>query len=159
MKRVNWPSFCARLVPLVILALGLPALAGNRTGGTTEEARSMLLKAIDHYKSVGRQQALADFTAKKPPFADRDLYVLCFSPDRTVIANGAFPSAVGTNGDVVIDVNGRGVATAARNSTSAGGNGVVQYRWVNPLTRTVETKVAFFARVGDDVCGVGTYTP
>ena len=51
----------------------------------------MLQKAVAYYKAVGRKQALADFTAKKAPFGDRDLYVVCIGPEHTITANGGFP--------------------------------------------------------------------
>jgi len=143
-------------VPLVLfLALDPPLLAADH--GTATEAKAMLVKAITHYKAVGRKQALADFTANKPPFGDRDLYVVCFNSERIVVANGGFPGYVGTRGDTVVDENGKGVGAASWEATSASGEGVVQYRWVNPVTRDVEAKTMFVARIGGDVCGVGNY--
>jgi hypothetical protein len=56
---------------------------------------------------VGRKQALADFTGKKAPFADRDLYVFCIGPDRVIAANGGYPSFVGMSADVLKDADGR----------------------------------------------------
>jgi len=119
----------------------------------------MLQKAIAHYKSVGRKQALIDFTERKPPFRDRDLYVVCFSQERVVVANGGFPGNVGSSADAVVDLNGKGVGTTAWAATADNGEGTVHYRWVNPVSHSLELKTAFFARVGGDVCGVGAYTP
>src|SRR5580765_2072610 len=42
--------------------------------GTPDEAKAMLEKAVEHFNSAGRETALSDFTKKKPPFVDRDLY-------------------------------------------------------------------------------------
>src|SRR3954470_21150757 len=67
-----------------------PSLAKSDRG-TPAETKVMLQKAVDHYNSVGRKQALADFIGKKPPFGDRDLYVVCIGSDFRVIANAAFP--------------------------------------------------------------------
>ena len=39
--------------------------------GTSEEAKAMLQKAVEHYGQVGRTQALADFNKMKSPFGDR----------------------------------------------------------------------------------------
>ena len=119
----------------------------------------MLQQAIAHYKSVGRKRALADFTAKKPPFSDGDLYVVCISSEHIVVANGGFADHVGTRADSMKDLDGKGVAEAAWEVTSATGEGAVRYRWLNPATRTMEVKTTFFARVGADVCGVGVYSP
>ena len=126
--------------------------------GTPVEAKAMLLKALAHYKEVGRAQALADFTAKRPPFGDHDLYVVCFDRERSVVANGGFADYVGTRGDIPVDLNGKGVATVAWEVSSAGALGVVRYHWVNPSSRRLEIKTLFVARTGNDVCGVGAFS-
>jgi signal transduction histidine kinase len=81
------------------------------------------------------------------------------SQEHIVIANGGFASHVGSRGDTMVDMDGKGVAEAAWEVTSATGEGIVRYRWLNPATRTMEVKMTFFARVGADVCGVGVYSP
>jgi hypothetical protein len=154
---MRWITVLLTHVALILfLALAPLMLAADR--GTAAEAKAMLVIAITHYRDVGRKQALADFTAKKPPFGDRDLYVVCFSSDLMVVANGGFPGSVGTSTKVVVDLKGKGMGAAAWEATSASGKGVVRYRWVNPVTHDVELKTIFLARIGVDVCGVGTYT-
>src|SRR5215467_2032929 len=64
--------------------------------GTPAEAKAMLDKAAQHYHDVGEKTALADFTAKKAPFFDRDLYVFCIGKGYVLTANGGFPQYVGT---------------------------------------------------------------
>jgi len=148
--------FATRVALVLWLAADM-SLAADR--GTPAQARNMLLQAIAHYKAVGRKQALADFTARKPPFGDRDLYVFCLGPDHTLVADGGFPEIIGVSEDSVVDVHGRGLGSAARQATEAGGEAMIRYRWVNPTTHVLESKIAFFARVGADLCGVGAYIP
>ncbi|HEX9941170.1 MAG TPA: hypothetical protein VGG03_04080 [Thermoanaerobaculia bacterium] len=51
------------------LALAFPcSSAFAKTRGTPAEAKAMLQKAVAHYKSAGRKQALSDFTAGKRRF-------------------------------------------------------------------------------------------
>jgi len=149
-----------RLELYVVFALVLALVAGVFAAdrGTPVEARAMLLKAIAYYKSVGRKQALADFTARKPPFGDRDLFVFCLGPDHTVVANGGFPQLIGAKEGTVVDNDGKSVAAVARRLISINGEAVVHYRWINPVTHNVELKITFFAKAGDDVCGVGAYS-
>ena len=135
---------------------GTPVTKSER--GTPAEAKAMLRQAIDHYNSAGRQQALADFTAKKPPFGDRDLYVACIGADHTIIANGGFPSYVGLSVDGWKDVNGNSVGRAAWDAAKRGEESI-SYQWINPVTHKMEPKVFFVQKVGDDVCGVGAYNP
>lgn len=124
---------------------------------TSDEARAVLQKAVAHYKLVGRQKALSDFTLRRAPFAEHNLYVLCIDAGRVMVANGGFPAAVGTPADQVADVNGTGVGKAAWEAVSKKGEGAIHYRWVNPETHNLESKTTFFAKAGEDVCGVGAY--
>jgi cytochrome c len=157
-NRMKRNAILAALIAFVaLLASGVGLFAADR--GNSAEATVMLQHAIAHYKAVGRKQALADFTAKKPPFSERDLYVVCISSEHMVVANGGFADHVGTRSDLMKDLDGKGVGEAAWEVTSGTGEGTVRYRWLNPATRTMETKTTFFARVGTDVCGVGVYSP
>jgi cytochrome c len=85
--------------------------------------------------------------------------VFCLGPDRTFDANGGFPDTVGLSEDALISADGKGVGSMARQRIAANGEGTVRYPWINPVTHTLESKITFFARVGDDVCAVGAYLP
>jgi signal transduction histidine kinase len=145
---------------IVMLAAAITAGPGvfGAERGTPAEAKAMLAKAVAHYQEVGRKQALADFNSKKAPFGDRDLYVFCLGPDRIEVANGGFPSLVGTSADALKDADGKPLGKAIWDAGSKG-EGSVRYRWYNPVSTKMEPKVAFAQKVGDDVCGVGAYNP
>lgn len=117
----------------------------------------MLAKAIAHYETAGRAQALADFTARKAPFADRDLYVSCFSADRRVASHGGDPKQVGVVFDTLKDVDGKAFGAAIWDAGIKPASGQVEYKWQNPVTGAVEAKVSFVRKAGNDVCGVGAY--
>jgi cytochrome c len=140
-----------------------PSLAPKPRGerGTPDEAKAMMLKAIDHYNEVGRKQALEDFNSKKPPFFDRDLYVACVDSNHKMVANGGYPQLVGTSTDAWKDADGNslGKATADAVSASPAGEATIRYRWYNPISHAIEPKVGFFRKAGDDICGVGAYNP
>ena len=125
--------------------------------GTPEEAKAMLAQAVDHYNQVGRTQALADFNRMKSPFGDRDLYVFCLGPDHKVSANGGFAQYVGMSVDVLKDAGGKSLGKAIFDQAQASGEGSIDYAWINPVSHQTENKVAFFKKVGQDVCGVGAY--
>jgi cytochrome c len=125
--------------------------------GTPEEAKAMLAQAVDHYNQVGRTQALADFNRMKSPFGDRDLYVFCLGSDHKVSANGGFSQYVGMSVDVLKDADGKSLGKAIFDQAQASGEGSIDYAWINPVSHQTENKVAFFKKVGQDVCGVGAY--
>ena len=139
---------------VVIATFSHDAAAAERA--TPAEARAMLDKALAHYGSAGRRQALADFSAKKAPFADRELYVVCLGADRRVTAHGLVPAYVGQSVDVLKDANGKPLGSAIIESATRG-DGTTRYMMLNPVTAKTEPKVMFAKKVGDDVCGVGAY--
>ncbi|HEY7534227.1 MAG TPA: cache domain-containing protein [Nitrospiraceae bacterium] len=141
------------------LVIAAPLGLWGAEGGTPAEAKSMLKKAVAHYVGVGRKQALADFTAGKSPFRDRDLYVVCISFDHRVSASGGFPEYVGMTSDVLKDASSRPLGRVIIDSVSAKKEGMVSYLMTNPLTGDTEPKVLFVEKLSDDVCGVGAYSP
>ena len=139
----------------VMLAAAVPATGAER--GTPADAQAMLAKAVAHYKAVGRSQAFADFNKKAAPFSDRDLYVVCLAPDRTIVANGGFPSYVGSSADLLKDAAGKPLGKALWDAGS-NGEGSVRYEWLNPVSHKTEHKVSFVQKAGNDVCLVGAYS-
>ena len=138
-----------------VLLAAVAATGAER--GTPSEAQAMLGKAIAHYKAVGRQQALADFNKKAAPFVDRDLYVVCLAPDHTILANGGFPSLVGSSADALKDADGKALGKSLWDA-AAKGEGTVRYRWTSPLSGKTEPKVSYVQKAGDDICVVGAYS-
>jgi cytochrome c len=134
-----------------------PATKSER--GTPAEAQAMLQLAVEHYNTDGRDQALADFTAGKPPFKDRDLYVVCMDSSHLETANGGFPQYVGVSADGLLTTDGRPLGKVTWDAASTTSVNSVDYHWINPVSGETEPKTLFFQKVGTDVCGVGAYNP
>ena len=67
----------------------------KRHKGTAAEAKAMLTRAVAAMKA-DKRKALADFTAGRRGFKDRDLYVFCASlSSRVVAAHGGSSRIVG----------------------------------------------------------------
>jgi cytochrome c len=147
----------ALMCAVLATSAGVTPVAAQR--GTPTEAQALLKKAVEHYKAVGRKVALADFTAKKAPFVDRDLYVFCIGPNGTISAHGAAASYVGTSANAMKDAEGKPLGKAIIGAASGKSGGSVRYRWMNPVSGKIEPKVSFVQKVGQDVCGVGAYQP
>jgi len=141
--------------PAPVNAAASPTVRSER--GTPDEAKAMLEKAIEHYNTVGQKQALADFNGRKSPFFDRDLYVACIGPDQRIAANGGFPKYVGSNVSILRDAEGKPLGGVILKSVES--DGIVRYRWINPVSGKTEPKIGFFRKIGDLVCGVGAYDP
>jgi len=136
-----------------------PSAPAKTERGTPAEAKAMLQQAVAHYNEVGRKQALADFNAKKAPFADRDLYVVCIDSNSSITANGGFPQYVGASADLLRDADGKPVGRAIHAAGVNNNEGSVQYQWINPVNGKRESKITFCQKVGEDVCGGGAYNP
>jgi hypothetical protein len=141
-----------------VSALTLSAAALAQQGGTAQEARAMLDKAVAAVKA-DQLVALATFLKGEGGFLDRDLYPFCFriSDGKTIVG----PKAVLTGTDVrtLKDANGNayGVAIYAAGQkpeiTEVG-----PYLFPKPgTTSPTFPKVSFVTKVGDLGCGVGYY--
>jgi hypothetical protein len=111
----------------------------------------MLVKAVAHYKDVGRKQALADFTGRVAPFFDRDLYVACIDSKLVQSANGGFPNLVGGSVEPLSRAQWDAASTTKIDS--------IDYAYLDPVTYITTPKTFYYEKVGVDVCGVGAYHP
>jgi hypothetical protein len=153
------PSTGSQETPSSVAQAPQPSSGASSDRGTPDDARAMLQKAVDHYNSVGREQALADFTGRLAPFFDRDLYVVCMGSDHVETANGGFPQYVGTSADLLKDTNGNPLGKTTWDNASTSAVNSVNYLWTNPVSGQTEPKTLFFQKVVTDVCGVGVYNP
>ncbi|HTX89942.1 MAG TPA: hypothetical protein VMC09_01895 [Anaerolineales bacterium] len=141
----------APILPVTGLTATQPPTSNSSSHGTPAEALAMLKKAVEHYKAVGRTQALADFTNRVAPFFDRDLYVACINSELIQSANGGYPNLVGSPIEPI--------SRSAWDSASTTSVGSLNYAWLDPATGTTEPKTFYYEKVGSDVCGVGAYHP
>jgi hypothetical protein len=142
------------------VALMLSAAAFAQTGGTPQEARAMLDKAVVAVKA-DRDVALAMFLKGEGGFLDRDLYPFCF---RIADAKGlAGPKAVpaGTDVRTLKDANGQAYGQAIYAAAQKPEGEITElapYLFPKPGTTTPTfPKVSFVTKVGDLGCGVGYY--
>ena len=128
-----------------------PVATTKSAHGTPAEAQAMLKLAIAHYQTVGREQALKDFTNRVAPFFDRDLYVACIDSHLIQSANGGFPNLVGSAVQPLSRARWDAASTSSISSIS--------YSYIDPATGVNTPKTFYYEKVGTDVCGVGAYQP
>ena len=143
-----------------VSALTLSAASFAQQGGTPQEARAMLDKAVAAVKA-DRDVALAMFLKGESGFRDRELYPFCFR-----IADGkllASPKAVpaGTDARTLKDSTGNSYGEAiyaAAQKPEGQITEVPSYMFPKPdTTAPTFEKVSFVTKVGDLGCGVGYY--
>jgi hypothetical protein len=150
-------AFLTSIMAAGILAISATAFA--QQGGTAQEAKAMLDRAVAALKT-DRDLALGMFNKGEGGFRDRDLYPFCVR-----VADGkavATPLAVpiGTDVRTLKDPTGKayGEELYAAAQKPEGQVTEVSYMFPRPgTTSPVVPKVAFMARVGALGCGVGYY--
>ena len=147
-----------KLVIGAVSALTLSAAAFAQLGGTAQEARAMLDKAVTALKA-DQAVALATFLKGEGGFLDRDLYPFCFrnADGKLLVSPKAVPA--GTDIRALKDANGSAYGEAIY---AAGQKPEVTevgpYLFPKPGTTTPTfPKVSFVTKVGELGCGVGYY--
>jgi hypothetical protein len=140
-----------------VSALTLSATAFAQQGGTPQEARAMLDKAVAAVKA-DQIVAIAMFLKGEGGFLDRDLYPFCFriADGKTLASPKAVPA--GTNVRTLKDSNGSAYGEAIY-AAGQKPDGVITevgpYLFPKPGTTTPTfEKVSFVTKVGDLGCGV-----
>ncbi len=145
-----------RLLLFVLVAIGLSwstAFAGDRA--TPDEAKAMAEKAASYLKQNGPEKACTAFHAKDGGFQDRDLYVTVQDSKANMFCHGTTPALEGKNMINLKDVDGKAFNVEIQ---AVKDTGWVEFKWLNPVTKTVEPKKMYEIRVGDYLVGVGAYT-
>jgi hypothetical protein len=143
--------------------LGLsPTAFAQQTGGTPDEAKAMLMKAVAAVKA-DKAKALEMFNKGKGGFLDRDLYVLC-----ATVSDGKFVGIGNNNAEQLIGMDVRTLKDSTGKSFGAekyagfrkpeGEITETSYMFPRPgANKTPVPKVSLVTRVGDLGCGVGYY--
>jgi signal transduction histidine kinase len=131
------------------------AVAADR--GSKQEAKALLDKAIAHVDAVGKDKAFADFSRPDGGFVDRDLYVFCYDMKGNNVAHGSNPALIGLNMMDLIDADGALLVKESIRIVQTSGQGWVDYKWPDSLTKKIEPKSSYIRKAADDWCGVGYY--
>jgi hypothetical protein len=143
-----------------VLALSPTAFA-QQTGGTADEAKAMLMKAVAAVKA-DKTKALDMFNKGEGGFLDRDLYVFCANvSDAKLVAVGN-PNAkqlLGVDARTFKDSTGKafGAEQYAAAQKPEGEITEVTYLFPSPTSKTPVQKDSFSTKIGDLLCGVGYY--
>ncbi len=151
-------TLLAVAVAALVFAASLPGTAAaDEPRASTREAQLLVKKAVEFYRKNGREKALAAFSDPKGPFTFRDLYITAYDLTGKCVAHGQKPERVGKNllGDK--DPDGKAFVAERIETAKASGNGWQQYKFMNPVDKKVEDKVAYFEKVDDVVISCGAY--
>jgi len=115
---------------------------------------TLLAKAVKHVEENGpKSVSVFDSSAE---FIDNELYVFAIRVDGLFLASGG--SSMVLKGDLVWntpDAFGQVFFHRIIEKAIADGEGVVEYYWTNPVSRSNKPKRTLFKRVGDIIVAVG----
>ena len=151
----------AFIIAVASATVGLsPTAFAQKTGGTADEAKAMLEKAVAAVKA-DKAQALDMFNKGEGGFLDRDLYVFCSTnSDGKIVAIGN-PNAkqlIGKDVRTLKDPTGKAFGEELYAGEQKPGITEVSYVFPRPgADKTPVPKVSLVTSVGDLGCGVGYY--
>jgi uncharacterized protein len=126
--------------------------------GTKEEAVAMVKRVQAKVKKDGLEATFKAITEGAKEFRDRDLYPYMLDFDGNDPAHGGVPSLVGKNLLDLKDQDGKWITRDIIAIAKERGSGWYDYRWPNPVTKTVEDKSTYIERVGErHIVAVGIY--
>ena len=148
--------------PAAVIALS-PAAFAQQTGGTAEEAKTMLMKAVAAVRA-DEAKALEMFNKGEGGFRDRDLYVFCVSTsDGTIVAvgNPNLKEALGSDMRAAQNSTGRAFGAEIYAAIQKPEGQITEISYMLPRPGADDTPVArvsLVARADADLsCGVGYY--
>ncbi|MFA9216357.1 MAG: cache domain-containing protein [Sphingomonadaceae bacterium] len=140
----------------LLLAL-MPAVYAADGGAPRADAEAMVKKAVAHIKKEGDTKAYADFTAKAAQFIDRDLYIVVYRLDGTVLAHGSNGKMVGKNLIELKDIDGKAFVKERVEMGKSKPNFWQDYKFTNPETKKIEPKQMYCERLSETVVCGGIY--
>jgi hypothetical protein len=154
-------KFTIAAASIAFLVLSPTAFA-QQSGGTADEAKAMLMKAVAAVKA-DKAKAIDMFNKGEGGFLDRDLYVFCSNiSDGKIVAlgNNNAKKLLGQDTRTLKDATGKpfGADLFAAEEKPEGEITEVSYMFPRPgADKTPVPKVSLATRVGDLGCGVGYY--
>jgi cytochrome c len=144
------------LAAVISLALCGGAVAAEK--GSKEEAVAMVKKAVAMVKSDGKEKTFAAISdPTNTNFHDRDLYIYVYDFNGVALAHGNNPKMVGKSLIGLKDNEGKLMIKEMIEVAKTKGSGTVDFKWPNPVTKTVESKAGYVERVDDFLIGSGAY--
>ena len=155
-------KFVIAAASAAVIALS-PAAFAQQTGGTADEARAMLMKAVAAVRA-DKAKALDMFNKGEGGFRDRDLYVFCANAsDGTIVATGNpnLKQALGTDMRAAQNSTGEPFGAEMYAAIQKPEGQITEVSYMSPKPGADDTpvaKVSLVARADDDLgCGVGYY--
>jgi cytochrome c len=142
---------------LVAILANLLLVSFAFAGGTADEAKALMDKAVAYVKANGKDKAFAEFTNQKGKFIDRDLYIFVVDFKGITLAHGGSEKLVGKDMLELKDADGKYFIKEFIELAKTKGSGWVDYKWANPVSKKIEDKSTYVVKLDDCFLGCGIY--
>ena len=126
-------------------------------GGTAEEATALVDKAVALMQESGIDKAVWACNDPAGEFVVKDLYIFVVDMSGTVLAHGAKAELVGENLMGLQDEDGKFIIKDMLEMAKTQPEGWVDYKWENPMTKSIDNKSTYFRKVKDVIVCCGVY--
>ena len=124
---------------------------------TKDEVVAIVQKAVAAIKSTGAEKAYAEFEDKSEQFVRGDFYISVIRLDGKLLAYGAGSHHVGDNVMAIKDGGGREIIKERVQLANKQQSFWQSYKFMNPVTKTVEPKEMYCERLDKTVVCGGIY--
>jgi cytochrome c len=144
------------MVLLVLIGFaGIVSAAEKR--GTAAEAEALVKKAIASIKANGREATFAEINNPKGRFTDRDLYIFVYDMNGKCVAHGLNLKMIGKDLIELKDADGKLFVKERIDIAKQNGKGWQDYKFTDPITKSIEHKRAYVEKYEDLIVGSGIY--
>jgi cytochrome c len=145
------------LIFVIATTVGFAGAAAAADGAGKDDAIAMVKKAVTFIKEQGPEKAYAVFSGKDAQFIDRDLYVVVYQLDGTVLAHGSNAKFVGKDMSDAQDVDGKLYVKERVELAAKQPSFWQDYKFVNPVSKKVEPKQMYCERLDNTAVCAGIY--
>ena len=122
-----------------------------------DKARHFVEEAVAYFRRMPKAIALAEFSSPQGRFAKGDQYVYVLDSTGVMLAHPVNESFVGQDFYYVTDFDGKTFIKAIVDTANAEGSGWVEYKWVDPVTKTEQPKIVYFELTNGVIICSGIY--
>lgn len=124
---------------------------------TADDASALVKRGVAFVKANGKDKLIAEVGNPKGQFVNGELYLSVWDTKAKVLAHGANPKMVGKSIIELKDADDKYFMKEIVAKAANPGSGWVDYKWVNPVSKEMQAKSAYFEKVDDIILSAGYY--
>jgi signal transduction histidine kinase len=129
----------------------------HETDLVLDDAKGLVEKAISFFKANHKGAALAEFSNPKGSFTKGEQYVFVLDSNGVMLAHGVNEKYVGKDFYRTMDSEGKRFMKEIVDAANSKGNGWVEYKWLDPVTKTEQPKTVYFEKTNGVIICSGIY--